>query len=193
MKLNKIVEVWNSLLSSKNFATIATWRNHLPTLGCSAWGWQRGFSLLRLSVFLHNEFLSGCVKTQIACVVCLLVKAHSRWFQKIKIKMFMFVCFLIGACYTLNVWSRGKQLNLFEKHQDLRENKTFWFPKRPDIKCFVKFVVFHFNSNKRITGVNQNSWLGTYNNQHNFIILQTTEWMIYLHLFSLQAAVSLLG
>ena len=113
-----------SLLSSKNSATMTLWRKHLPTLGCSALGWQRGFSLFWLSVFLHNEFLSGCAKTQITCV-CLL-KAHIRWFQKIKIKMFMFVCFLIGACYTLNIRSRGKQLVLFEKHQDLRENITKW-------------------------------------------------------------------
>ena len=26
-----------------------------------------------------------------------------------------------------------------------------WFPERPDIKCFVLFLAFHFNSNKRIT------------------------------------------
>ena len=44
--------------------------------------------------------------------------------------------------------SRGKQLVLFSreswcfprrnrgKHQDSRENKTNWFPKGPDIKCF---------------------------------------------------------
>ena len=43
------------------------------------------------------------------------------------------------------------------KHQDSRENKTNWFPERPDIKCFVIFLDFHFNSNKRITGANQNS------------------------------------
>ena len=36
------------------------------------------------------------------------------------------------------------------KHQDSRENKTNWFPERPDIKCFVLFLDFHFNSNKRI-------------------------------------------
>ena len=45
-----------SLLSSKNSATMAMWRNHLPSLGCSALGWQKGFSLFWLSVFLHNEF-----------------------------------------------------------------------------------------------------------------------------------------
>ena len=43
------------------------------------------------------------------------------------------------------------------KHQDSRENKTNWFPERPDIKCFVIFPDFHFNSNTRITGANQNS------------------------------------
>ena len=31
------------------------------------------------------------------------------------------------------------------KHQDLRENKTNWFPKGPDIKCFVTFLDFYFN------------------------------------------------
>ena len=50
-------------------------------------------------------------------------------------------------------------------------------PEGPDIKCFVIFLDFHFNSNKRITGVNQNSRLGTYNNTN--LILKTTEWMIY--------------
>ena len=32
MKLNKIGEVWSSALSSKNFATKATWRNGFPSL-----------------------------------------------------------------------------------------------------------------------------------------------------------------
>ena len=59
------------------------------------------------------------------------------------------------------------------KHQDSRENKTNWFPEGSDIKCFVIFLDFHFNSNKRITGVNQNSRLGTYNNTN--LILKTTE------------------
>ena len=43
----------------------------------------------------------------------------------------------------------------------------------PDVKCFVIFLDFHFNSNKRITGVNQNSRLGTCNNTN--LILKTTE------------------
>ena len=109
------------------------WQRHVttypPWVVLHEGGGEVSRSLLRLSVFLHNEFLSGCVKTQIACVVCPLVEAHIRWFQKIKIKMFMFFCFLIGACYTLNVRSWGKQLNLFEKYQDLKENKTNWFPR----------------------------------------------------------------
>ena len=58
-----------------------------------------------------------------------------------------------------------------ESHQDSRENKTNWFPEGPDIKCFVIFLDFHFNSNKRITGENQNSRLGTYNNTN--LILKT--------------------
>ena len=53
-----------------------------------------------------------------------------------------------------------------------RENKTNWFPEGPDIKCFVIFLDFHFNSNKRITGANQNSRLDTYNNTN--LILKTT-------------------
>ena len=36
-----------------------------------------------------------------------------------------------------------------------RENKTNWFPEGRDIKCFVIFLNFHFNSNKRITGANK--------------------------------------
>ena len=67
------------------------------------------------------------------------------------------------------------------KHQDSRENKTNWFPEGPDIKWFVIFLDFHFNNNKRITGANQNSGLGTYKNTN--LILKTTEWMIYKVLF----------
>ena len=59
------------------------------------------------------------------------------------------------------------------KHQDSRENKTNWFPEGPVIKCFVTFLDFHFNSKNRITGANQNSRLGTYNNTN--LILKTTE------------------
>ena len=54
-----------------------------------------------------------------------------------------------------------------------RENKTKWFPEGPDIKYFVIFLDFHFNSNKKITGANQNSRLGTYNNTN--LILKITE------------------
>ena len=61
--------------------------------------------------------------------------------------------------YTLNVRSRGKQFCFPE-----RENKTNWFPEGPDIKCFIIFLDFQFNSNKSITGANQNSRLCTYNN-----------------------------
>ena len=60
--------------------------------------------------------------------------------------------------YTLNVRSRGKQLVLFSRESwDSREKKTNWFPEGPSIKCFVIFLDFTFNSNKRITGENQNS------------------------------------
>ena len=65
-------------------------------------------------------------------------------------------------------WRQGK-------HQDSRENKTNWFPEGTEIKCFI-FLDFHFNSNKRITGANQNSRLGTYKNKN--LILKTTELMI---------------
>ena len=65
---------------------------------------------------------------------------------------------------------------MFPETKDSRENKTNWFPEGPDIKCFVIFLDFHFNSNKRITGANQNSGLVTYNNTN--LILKTTEWMI---------------
>ena len=44
----------------------------------------------------------------------------------------------------------------------------------PDIKCFVLFLEFHFNSNT--TGANENRRLGTYKN--TILILKTTEWMI---------------
>ena len=53
------------------------------------------------------------------------------------------------------------------------KTKLTGFPKGPDIKCFVIFLDFHFNSNKRITGANQNSRLGTYSNTN--LILKTTE------------------
>ena len=43
---------------------------------------------------------------------------------------------------TKSTTSRGK-------HQDSRENKTNWFPEGPDIKCFVTFLDFHFNSNAK--------------------------------------------
>ena len=53
------------------------------------------------------------------------------------------------------------------KHQDSRENKTNRFPEGPDFRCFVIFLDFRFNRNKRITGTNQDSRLGTYNNKFN--------------------------
>ena len=59
------------------------------------------------------------------------------------------------------------------KTSELEGNKTNWFPEGPDIKCFVIFLDFHFNSNKRITRAYQNSRLGTYNNTN--LILKTTE------------------
>ena len=38
----------------------------------------------------------------------------------------------------------------------LEGKQTNWFAEGPDIKCFVTFLDFHFNSNERITGANQN-------------------------------------
>ena len=61
--------------------------------------------------------------------------------------------------YTLNVSSRGKQL--------------VFFPESPD----VIFLDIHFNSNKRITGANQNS--RRHINDNTNLILKTTEWTIY--------------
>ena len=58
----------------------------------------------------------------------------------------------VNSNYTLNVRSQGK-LRL-RKHQNSQENKTNWFPEGPDIDL-------HFNGNKRLTGTNQNSRLGT--------------------------------
>ena len=40
------------------------------------------------------------------------------------------------------------------------KKKTNWFPEGPDMKWFVIFLDFHFNSNKGKTGANQNSRLG---------------------------------
>ena len=40
------------------------------------------------------------------------------------------------------------------KHQDSRENKTNWFPQGTDIKCFVTFLDFYFNSDKEL----RNEW-----------------------------------
>ena len=107
--------------------------------------------------------------------------------------------------HTLNVRSQGKQLVVFSleswcflrrnwgKHQDSRENKTNWFPKGPDIKRFVSRL--SLQQQQKITGVNQNSRLGTYNNTN--LILKATQWMIYkvlssyyLHLFPPEAAVN---
>ena len=107
-----------------------------------------------------------------------------------------------ATCYLLKRAPQKNEGNSFVfpriKHQDSRENKINWFPKGPGIKCFVIFLEFHFNSNKRITGANQNSRLGTYNNTN--LILKTTGWMIYkvpslyyLHHFPPLAAVFLLG
>ena len=65
---------------------------------------------------------------------------------------------------------------------DPEGNSEYCFLKSPDvsrdeeglyIKCFVIFLDFHFSSNKRITGANQNSRLGTYINTK--LILKTTE------------------
>ena len=58
-----------------------------------------------------------------------------------------------------NVWFLGKQLALFfqeswcfprqswGQHQDLKENKTNWFPEGPYTKCFVIHLDFQLNKN----------------------------------------------
>ena len=45
------------------------------------------------------------------------------------------------------------RLQIFELNRDCSQSRL--------VKCFVIFPVFHFNSKKRITAVNQNSRLGT--------------------------------
>ena len=64
------------------------------------------------------------------------------------------------------------------KHQDSRKTKLTGFPRDLTLKCFVIFLDFHFSSNKRITGANQNSPLGNYNNTN--LILKTTEYLPYI-------------
>ena len=59
------------------------------------------------------------------------------------------------------------------KHHDSRENKTNWFSEGPDIKCFIIFLDFHFNSNKRITGAYQNSRLDTYDNTNSILHIKS--------------------
>ena len=84
-----------------------------------------------------------------------------------------------------------KRLERLAKHQDSRESKTNWFPEGPDIKCFVIFLDFHFNSTTTTATF-------TYNNTN--LILKTTQLLIYKvlslyypHLFPPLAAVFLLG
>ena len=86
---------------------------------------------------------------------------------------------------------------------DPKENKTNWFPEGSDIKCFVIFLDFHFNSNKRITGANENEPKQStrYLQQHKFNSenhwmndLQTKVLSLYhMHFFPPLAAVFLLG
>ena len=65
MKLNKIGEVWNSanrllsdfigLLSSKNFATMATWRNDFSSLLLTPKG---DYTKTFVNFFMYNKWLS---------------------------------------------------------------------------------------------------------------------------------------
>ena len=88
---------------------------------------------------------------------------------------------------TLNVRSWGKQLVLFSRESwDSREKKTNWFPEGFSIKCFVIFLDFTFNSNKRITGENQNSWLSSYKNTN--LVLKTIERLFSKALFLILSA-----
>ena len=52
--------------------------------------------------------------------------------------------------YTLNVRFSGKQQAVFSRvtRAGLQENKTNWFPERPDIKYLVIFQDFHIKSHK---------------------------------------------
>ena len=102
--------------------------------------------------------------------------------------------------YYLRRPSQVKQTHLISKtrqsqgkHQDSIEGK-----QNKLVSQSVIFLDFHFNSNERITGANQNSRLGTSINTNQ--IFKTTEWIIYkvlslyyLHLFPPIAAVFLLG
>ena len=64
---------------------------------------------------------------------------------------------LVCLCNIIHLMSDPERNSQFCFPQSLRENKTKWFPVGPDIKRFVIFLDFHFKSNKRITGANQNS------------------------------------
>ena len=62
----------------------------------------------------------------------------------------------------------------------LEGKKANWFPEGPDVKCFVIFLDFPFNSNKRIIRANQNSRFFNSQNyrmndlQGNFLILSAS-------------------
>ena len=105
-------------------------------------------------------------------LVITLPKRHARSFKKSSPEKWIIYTYI-------NVRSRGKQFCFPENQTSgLEENKINWFPKGLDIKCFVIFLDFHFSSNKRITGANQNSPLGNYNNTN--LILKTTEYLPYI-------------
>ena len=55
----------------------------------------------------------------------------------------------------------------------LSGNKTNWFSEEPDIKCFVIFLDFHFNNDKKITRANQKSRL--HSDKSTNLILRITE------------------
>ena len=106
-----------------------------------------------------------------------------------------------AVIHTLDVRSQGKQLVLFswESIRTWGKTKVTGFVRNLTLSVLLYFqILTSLTSNKKITGENQNSWLGTYNNTN--LILKTTEWMIYkvpslyyLHHFPPLAAVFLLG
>ena len=70
------------------------------------------------------------------------------------------------------------QANVFDKQHKTKSRETSRLKGKQNklVSQSVIFLDFHFNSNQRITGANQNSRLGTSINTNQ--IFKTTEWMI---------------
>ena len=148
------------------------------------WWQHRGFICIKY--LSHHSICNGFTHTYFKCIM--------HYFKQWKNARAAF----LNSNICLWSWTVIHNVPLLRETSGI-EGKQNWLVSRGTLrKCFVIFLDFHFNSNKRITGANQNSRLGTYNNTN--LILKTTEWMIYkvlslyyLHLFPPLAAVSLLG